>query len=65
MAKNVNIKLSGDEFFMMSNSKIMVPLYFPGFLLYGVEFAIVLVTNVKHLLLIGSFHLVLKYSKFF
>ena len=49
MAKNVNFKLSGDEFFMMSNSKIMVPMYFPGFLLYGVEFAIVLVTYVKHL----------------
>ena len=26
MAKNVNIKLSGDEFFMMSISKIMVPM---------------------------------------
>ena len=26
MAKNVNFKLSGDEFFMMSISKIMVPL---------------------------------------
>ena len=48
VAKNVNFKLSGDEFFMMSNSKIMVPLYSPGFLLYGVEFAIVLVTYVKH-----------------
>ena len=33
----------------MSNSKIMVPLYSPGFLLYGVEFAIVLVIYVKHL----------------
>ena len=50
MAKNVNFKLSGDEFFMMSNSKIMVPLYSSGFLLYGVEFAIVLATYVKHLL---------------
>ena len=50
VAKNVNFKLSGDEFFMMSNSKIMVPLYSPGFLLYGVEFAIVLVTYMKHLL---------------
>ena len=49
MAKNVNFKLSGDEFFMMSNSKIMMPLYSPGFLLYGVEFAIDLVTYVKHL----------------
>ena len=37
MAKNVNIELSGDEFFMMSISKIMV------------KFAIVLVTHVKHL----------------
>ena len=27
MAKNVSIELSGDEFFMMSISKIMVPLY--------------------------------------
>jgi hypothetical protein len=26
MAKNMNIKLSGDEFFMMPNSKIMLPL---------------------------------------
>ena len=40
MAKNVNIKLSGDEFFMKSISKIMVPLQSPGFLLYVVEFAI-------------------------
>ena len=31
-------------------SKIMVPLYSPGFLLYLVEFAIVLVTYLKHLL---------------
>ena len=50
MAKNVNFKLSGDEFFMMSISKIMVPLLSPGFLLYVVKFAIVLVTYVKHLL---------------
>ena len=49
MAKNVNIKLSGDEFFMMSISKIMVPLQSPSFLLYVVEFAIVLVSYVKHL----------------
>ena len=49
MAKNVNFKLNGDEFFMMSVSKIMVPLSSPGFLLYVVEFAIVLVTHVKHL----------------
>ena len=49
MAKNVNIKLSGDEFFMMSISKIMVLLQSPGFLLYVVKFAIVLVTHVKHL----------------
>ena len=49
MAKNVNIKLSEDEFFMMSISKIMVPLLFPGFLLYVVKFAIVLVTHVKYL----------------
>ena len=33
MAKNVNFKLSGDEFFMMSISKIMVPLQSPGSLL--------------------------------
>ena len=26
VAKNMNFNLSGDEFFMMSNSKIMVPL---------------------------------------
>ena len=50
VAKNVSFKLSGDEFFMMSNSKIMVPLKSPGFLLYVVEFAIVLATYVKHLL---------------
>ena len=50
MAKNVNFKFSGDEFFMMSISKIMVPLYFPVFPLYVVKFAIVLVTYVKHLL---------------
>ena len=46
MAKIVNFKLSGDEFFMMSISKIMVPLQSPGFLLYVVEFAIVLATFV-------------------
>ena len=50
MAKRVNFKLSGDEFFMVSISKIMVPLQFPGFLLYLVKFAIVLVTYVKNLL---------------
>ena len=52
VAKNVNFKLSGDEFFMMSISKIMVPLYFPSFLLYVVMFAIILVTYMKHLLLV-------------
>ena len=50
MAKIVNFKLSGDEFFMMSTSKIMVPLQSPGFLQYVVEFAIVLTTFVKRLL---------------
>ena len=50
MAKIVNFKLSGDEFFIMSISKIMVPLQSPGFLLYVVEFAIVLATYLKHLL---------------
>ena len=54
MAKNVDFKLSGDEFFMMSISKIMVPLSFPGFLLNVVKFAIVLVTYVKHLLEAGQ-----------
>ena len=49
MAKNVNIKLSGDEFFMMPISKIMVPLKSPGFLLYVVKFAIVFVTHMEHL----------------
>ena len=49
MAKNVNIKLSGDEFFMMSISKIIVPLEFPGFLLYVVKFAKVFMKHVKHL----------------
>ena len=49
MAKIVNFKLSGDEFFMMSTSKIMVPLQSPGFLQYVVEFAIVLTTFVKRL----------------
>ena len=47
--KNMNFKLSGVEFFMTSISKIMVPLYFPGFLLNVVQFAIVLVTYVKNL----------------
>ena len=46
---NSRAKLSGDEFFMMSISKIMVPLQSPGFLICVVEFAIVLVTHVKHL----------------
>ena len=49
MAKIVNFKLSGDEFFMMSTSKIMVPLQSPCFLQYVVEFAIVLTTFVKRL----------------
>ena len=52
MAKIVNFKLSGDEFFMMSTSKIMVPLQSPCFLQYVVEFAIVLTTFVKRLLLV-------------
>ena len=34
MAKNVNFKLSGDEFFMISISKIIVPLQSSGFLLH-------------------------------
>ena len=51
MAKIVNFKLSGDEFFMMSTSKIMVPLQSPCFLQYVVEFAIVLTTFVKRLYL--------------
>ena len=50
MAKIVNFKLSGDEFFMISISKIMVPLQSPGFLQYVVEFAIVLTTFMKRLL---------------
>ena len=54
MAKNVNFKLSGDEFFMISISKVMVPLQSPGFLLYAVKFAIVLMPFVKHLLLVKS-----------
>ena len=49
MAKIVNFKLTGDEFFMISISKIMVPLQSPGFLLYVVEFAILLTTFVKRL----------------
>ena len=49
MAKIVNFKLSGDEFFMISISKIMVPLQSPGFLQYVVEFAIVLTTFMKRL----------------
>ena len=40
----------GDEFFMISISKLMVPLKFPGFLLYVVELAQVFVRYVKHLL---------------
>ena len=51
MAKIVNFKLSGDDFFVMSISKIMVPLQSPGFLQYVDEFAIVLTTFVKRLLL--------------
>ena len=50
MAKIVNFKLSGDDFFVMSISKIMVPLQSPGFLQYVDEFAIVLTTFVKRLL---------------
>ena len=50
VAKSVNFKLSGDEFFIMSISKIMVPLYSPGFLLFMVELAKVLATCMKHLL---------------
>ena len=49
VAKNVNFKLSENEFFMMSISKIIVPLFSPSFLLYVVKFAIVLVTYVKYL----------------
>ena len=51
MAKIVNFKLSGDEFFIISISKIMVPLQSPGFLQYVVEFAIVLTTFMKRLLM--------------
>ena len=51
VAKNVNFKLSGDEFFMMSISRIMVPLQSLGFLLYVVKFAKVLATFVKHLII--------------
>ena len=54
MAKNVNIKLSGDEFFMISISKIMVPLQSPGFLQYVIEFAIVLTTFMKRLPLLTT-----------
>ena len=61
MAKIVNFKLSGDEFFMMSTSKIMVPLQSPGFLLYVVEFAKVLVAYVKHLQM--GLNQVLSYKK--
>ena len=50
MAKIVNFKLSEDEFLIMSISKIMVPLQSPGFLLYVVEFAIVLATFVTRLI---------------
>ena len=50
VAKNVNFKLSGDEFFMKSILKIMVPLESPIFFLkYLVKFEIVLVTYVKYL----------------
>ena len=49
VAKNVNFELNGDKFFMMSISKIMVPLQSPGFLLYVVELAIVLTIFVKRL----------------
>ena len=41
LAKNVSFKLSGDEFFMLSIVKVMVPLQSPGFLLYVFKFAIV------------------------
>ena len=53
MAKIVNFKLSGDEFFMISISKIMVPLQSPGFLHYVVEMAIVLTTFMKRLQLVS------------
>ena len=48
--KNVNFKLIGEDFFMISISKIMVPLLFPHFLLYMDKFARVLVTYMKNLL---------------
>ena len=53
IAKNVNFKLSGDEFFMKPISKIMVPLYSPSFLIHVDKFAMILAAYVKHLLLIS------------
>ena len=47
VTKNVNFKLSGEDFFMISISKIMVPLYFPSFLLNVDKCARVLVTCEK------------------
>ena len=45
--KNVNFKLIGEHLFMISISKIMMPLWFPGFLLYVDKFERVLVTGEK------------------
>ena len=42
-------KLIGDEFFMISISKLIVPLKFPGFLQYVVKLARVFVRYVKDL----------------
>ena len=42
--KNINFKLSGEDFFMISISKMMVPLYFPCFLQYVGKCGRVLVT---------------------
>ena len=49
----------GDDFFMISISKIMVPLEFSGFLLYVVKLARVLATYVKRLLLVILFIIII------
>ena len=46
-------RLIGDEFFMISISKTMVPLLFPGFLVYVAKFGRVLVVCEKHLYVVS------------
>ena len=51
----LRFKLIRDKFFMISISKIRVPLQFSGLLLYVVKLAWILLTYVKHLRLLYLF----------